>query len=134
LESDYPYENKDGLQCRFQSSKVVAGTRVKNMVNLPNSQYYLKRGIAETPVSVAINAEPLQLYYGGVFQDWWGCEGRVNHAVTGIGYGTENGVAYWLIQNQWGTNWGENGYLKLARTENGPGICGCTTQNTFPRF
>nr|AYV89020.1 cathepsin B1 [Tetranychus truncatus] len=34
-----------------------------------------------------------------------------------IGWGTENGVDYWLAVNQWGTEWGEEGFFKLLAGE-----------------
>ncbi|CAJ0576344.1 unnamed protein product, partial [Mesorhabditis spiculigera] len=40
------------------------------------------------------------------------------HAITLIGYGTENGVDYWLARNQWGSNWGMSGYFKIKRGSN----------------
>merc|ERR1719343_1503408 len=47
---------------------------------------------------------------------------RVDHAVVAIGYGEENGQKYWLIQNSWGPDWGENGYFRIARGEDESGI------------
>jgi len=44
------------------------------------------------------------------------------HAVAGLGYGTENGQPYWLIQNSWGTSWGMNGFGKFKRGINLMGI------------
>jgi len=62
-------------------------------------------------------------------------EGKVlfNHAINIIGYGTEDTdvgpTDYWLIQNSWGANWGENGYAKIAR---GQSICGLAESLFIP--
>ncbi|KAI6224622.1 hypothetical protein M3Y95_00772200 [Aphelenchoides besseyi] len=48
------------------------------------------------------------------------CAGRTNHAVVIIGYGEDDGIPYWLVQNSWGPRWADNGYIKIAmRTDNG---------------
>jgi len=44
------------------------------------------------------------------------------HAVKLIGYGTENGVDYWLCQNSWTTTWGDGGYFKIRRGTDECGI------------
>jgi len=50
------------------------------------------------------------------------CSQNIDHAVTLVGYGTDDGQDYWLVKNSWGTSWGENGYFKAAR-----GTGGCST-------
>lgn len=42
----------------------------------------------------------------------------IDHAVTLVGYGEEDGVKYWQLQNSWGKDWGEGGFLRLERHDN----------------
>eukprot|EP01018_Ginkgo_biloba_P005412 Gb_05701 [translate_table: standard] len=44
------------------------------------------------------------------------------HAVKLIGWGTTDGVDYWLLANSWNTAWGEGGYFKIVRGANECGI------------
>merc|ERR1712241_12310 len=76
-----------------------------------------KHGAVVTGVAAA---GPFSQYKGGIFA---GCNSgqREDHAVTVVGYGTENGVDYWLIKNSWGTSWGEKGYIRMKR---GVKMCG----------
>jgi len=45
-----------------------------------------------------------------------------------VGYGSEKAGDYWIVQNTWGTQWGDHGYIKIARNGDGRGICGIQTQ------
>jgi cathepsin B len=47
------------------------------------------------------------------------------HAIKIIGYGTEDGQDYWLVQNSWTTTWGDGGYFKIAA---GTDECGIESQ------
>jgi hypothetical protein len=59
-------------------------------------------------------------YANGVFS---ACTSKeINHAVLVVGYGTENGVDYWLVKNSWGPNWGNAGKIKMRRGTNECGI------------
>eukprot|EP00929_Paragymnodinium_shiwhaense_P113556 TRINITY_DN81837_c0_g1_i1.p1 TRINITY_DN81837_c0_g1~~TRINITY_DN81837_c0_g1_i1.p1 ORF type:complete len:426 (-),score=95.89 TRINITY_DN81837_c0_g1_i1:376-1653(-) len=43
---------------------------------------------------------------------------RLMHAVKVIGWGSMEGKKYWLIENSWGEDWGEQGYAKILRGGN----------------
>ncbi|KAI1305276.1 Cathepsin B [Halotydeus destructor] len=40
------------------------------------------------------------------------------HAVRLLGWGTENGVPYWLGANSWNAYWGDHGFFKIRRGNN----------------
>jgi len=42
---------------------------------------------------------------------------RLFTGVTVLGFGSDNGRDYWLVENSWGPEWGVNGVAKVARVE-----------------
>lgn len=45
-------------------------------------------------------------YKSGVYKHTSGDE-EGGHAIKILGWGTENGVDYWLVANSWNTDWGD---------------------------
>lgn len=71
------------------------------------------------------------LFFQGVFTGE--CGTSLDHGVVVVGYGSENGVDYWLVRNSWGTGWGEDGYFKMQRNVRTPtGKCGITMEASYP--
>jgi cathepsin L len=81
-------------------------------------------------LSIALN-DPFQDYVSGVMDPSVYClpaGSDNNHAVLLVGYGTDaaSGKNYWLVKNSWSTDWGENGYFRMAATTQN--ACGLTAE------
>ncbi|OQR87901.1 cysteine protease family C01A [Achlya hypogyna] len=130
-EEDYTYHAKEGT-CAMKKCKAV--TKVAGFHDVPaNDEQALKAAVAKQPVSVAIEADQpeFQFYKSGVFDK--SCGTKLDHGVLVVGYGEENGKKYWKVKNSWGADWGDQGYIKLAR-EFGPetGQCGVAMVPSYP--
>jgi C1A family cysteine protease len=136
-ETDYPYvsgNTQTSESCASSSCNPV--TTISGCADvLPNNQVVLKEAVAIGPVSIAIEADTryFQSYSGGILTSS-SCGTNLDHGVLIVGYGVENGIKYWLVKNSWGTSWGENGYVKILRSDstNDAGICGIAMQPSFP--
>lgn len=84
------------------------------------------------PISVAINVDPMTFYAGGIFDESACNKTNLDHGVLAVGYGSQDGVDYWLVKNSWGVNWGENGYLRVTRNRGNQ--CGIADDASYPYF
>jgi C1A family cysteine protease len=100
----------------------------------PNDQISLKGAVALNPVSVAIEADTryFQSYSGGIL-DSASCGTSLDHGVLVVGYGVENGIKYWTVKNSWSSTWGDQGYVRILRSDstNDAGICGIAMDPSF---
>jgi C1A family cysteine protease len=135
VEADYPYTASAGSSGSCQSSCDPEVT-VKDCADVPaNNQLALKEAVSFGPVSIAIEADTriFQSYSSGVITSS-SCGTELDHGVLIVGYGTENGIDYWLVKNSWSSSWGDEGYVKIERSDstNDIGICGIAAQPSFP--
>ena len=93
-------------------------------------QNYIKYHLlSHGPCTVCLYAGGLDNYDGSIIKDTSGQvdpnqypSTMVDHAVLCIGWATDTTqkddlgrpLQYWLIQNSWGTSWGDGGYFKFA--------------------
>ncbi|KAL4204680.1 hypothetical protein AMTRI_Chr01g111120 [Amborella trichopoda] len=131
-ESNYPYQAADGNCDTRRASYHAASIRGYREVPANNENELLK-AVVQQPVSVAIDASgyAFQFYKGGIFSGACGTE--LNHGVTAVGYGAQDGKLHWLVKNSWGSRWGEGGYVRMERNiGNKEGICGISMMASYP--
>ncbi|CAD8088427.1 unnamed protein product [Paramecium primaurelia] len=102
--SNYPYvaKNQTCKQTRngtyfINGYSFVGGSQ-------SNVQYYLNN----YPISVGVDASNWQFYKSGIFSN---CTSNgTNHYALAVGFDSANN---WIVQNSWGTQWGDYGVIKL---------------------
>jgi len=78
------------------------------------------------PLVVSFEPKHEFMYYdGGIYstvpnqrREWE----QVDHAVLLVGFGQQHGKKYWLLQNSWGEDWGEQGFFRMVRGSDESGI------------
>ncbi|XP_035248384.1 cathepsin K [Anguilla anguilla] len=131
-EDSYPYVGEDG-QCAYNKSGKAAECRGYKVIPEGN-EHALQVAVAKVgPVSVGIDASlySFQFYKKGVYYDQNCNKDDINHAVLAVGYGvTGKGKKYWIVKNSWGEDWGNKGYIQMARNRNN--FCGIANLASFP--
>lgn len=143
LDTEYPYVS--GTTTKRETCQKCDNYYNSNIINyidiLPNSDNAMMTALSFQPVSVAIEADQrdFQLYSSGVFTGK--CGTKLDHGVGLVGYGTQDGLDYYILKNSWGTSWGINGYMYIGRGNdpltgqaynNGAGQCGVLQQGSYP--
>merc|ERR1712183_223124 len=131
-ERSYPYEARNG-KCRYNAANI--GSNSIGFVDVEaGNEEALKIAVAtQGPCGIGIDAShpSLQFYHKGVYKEQNCSPFNLDHAVLVVGYGVEEtGQAYWLVKNSWGTNWGLQGCVKIARNEDN--MCGVASAASYP--
>ncbi|MED6256842.1 hypothetical protein ATANTOWER_028975 [Ataeniobius toweri] len=130
-EKSYPYEHQNG-KCRY-SLKGRAAYCSSFHVLPQGDELALQAAVASVgPVAVAVNAmlPSFHMYKGGLYNAPDCNPKLINHAVLVVGYGADKGQDYWLVKNSWGMEWGEGGFIRIAR--NKKNLCGIATLAVYP--
>jgi len=128
LESDLPYTAQT-QQCPENplSGDYPAMTRVRvsGWNALPSNQAkpLMQALVQQGPAVVAVDGNNWFDYERGIF-DSCDKDANLGHAVLAKGYGREGGNDYWLIQNSWGRQWGEEGHIRLLKRADDDSYCG----------
>jgi cathepsin L len=130
-EASYPYTATGPNACHYNAN--TRGATLTSFRDVARgSETALANAVADGVVSVAIDAShsSFQLYTGGVYNEPACSTTQLDHGVLAVGYGDQNNVAYWLVKNSWGANWGLSGYILMSRNRNNQ--CGIATSASFP--
>jgi cathepsin L len=128
LEGDLPYKARTG-QCPQQplAGAFPASQRVRvsgwNALPSNKAKPLMQALVSLGPTVVAVDGNNWFNYESGIFD---GCDkdATIGHAVLAKGYGQDSGTGYWLIQNSWGSQWGEQGHIRLMRHADEDSWCG----------
>ena len=91
----------------------------------------MKIAMSKSVLSVAIEAitPEFRQYKTGIFNST-ACGTHTDHATNVVGWGSSNGVDYWLMRNSWGAGWGDSGYMRIEIVD-GAVICGIQTRPLY---
>ncbi|KAG8510621.1 Cathepsin L1, partial [Galemys pyrenaicus] len=133
-ETSYPYKSREGT-CKYNSKYSAAN--ITGFVDIPQREEALMKAVATVgPVSVAIDAshDSFQFYKEGIYYEPDCSSENLDHAMLVVGYGSEGAESqnnkYWIVKNSWGTKWGMDGYVKIAKDRNNN--CGIATAASYP--
>ncbi len=76
-------------------------------------------------LSIYASDQTFRNYKTGIYNNF-DCATTVNHAVNIVGWGKDPllNIDYFIVRNSWGTSWGDQGYIKIAESDNPLGVCG----------
>ncbi|CAL6062859.1 Cathepsin_B [Hexamita inflata] len=79
----------------------ISKIQIINFILLPNSKKHFE-------------GPPLQFYGGGIYQHEYG-QMTGYKGVEIVGFGEDDGNKYWKVKLDKGTEWGEEGYLRIIK-------------------
>lgn len=130
-----PYKAVDYTSCNTDANPRSPGSKTVAGYVYITGEYEdaMKDAIVNVgPIHVSLHmSSDMAAYSSGIFSDSKNqCANQGNnHAVLLVGYGSENGQDYWLVKNSWGSWWGDQGYIKIAR---GRKLCGIARDAHWP--
>ncbi len=130
-EKDYTYFARRGA-CSLEKPRVPGSSLYGYDFLRPENVDALKRGVNKRPISIALAADSRDfMFYGGGILDNQSLSTEMNHAVLLVGYSEAEEVPYWIIKNSWGTDWGEDGYIRIKMCD-GKGVVGMNQYTVYP--
>eukprot|EP00927_Polykrikos_kofoidii_P014140 TRINITY_DN1616_c0_g1_i2.p1 TRINITY_DN1616_c0_g1~~TRINITY_DN1616_c0_g1_i2.p1 ORF type:complete len:407 (-),score=43.75 TRINITY_DN1616_c0_g1_i2:311-1531(-) len=77
------------------------------------------------PIATSVAADESWFWYSrGIMNTCDTSRPIVNHLVVLVGYGVQGNDKFYELQNSWGQQWGDGGFIKLLRTDEDDELCG----------
>jgi C1A family cysteine protease len=122
MEADYNYTGKPS-KCNNSCKSVVNITNYAslNTGDVLTTERIMQYVLNLQPIAVSIDSNCLRSYVSGVIADTT-CYQNLNYNALIVGYNTELHVGYWIVKADFGSDWGEAGYFRVAMFYNIMGI------------
>jgi len=116
-EASYPYKSGGGSTPACNLNGKTVGAKITDYENLQPTEAAIANFMyTGGPVSVGVDATSWLSYTSGIITN---CISRgMDHSVLAVGYNDTHVPSYWVIKNSWGTSWGEQGYVRIAKGSN----------------
>jgi cysteine peptidase B len=116
-EASYPYVSGDGIVPACSPSGKTVGATITGHTDLPHSESQMATWMSTNgPIAIAVDATSWQTYVSGIMTDC--ISQQIDHGVLAVGYDDTYSTPYWIVKNSWGTSWGEQGYIRVAKGSN----------------
>jgi C1A family cysteine protease len=123
---NYPYISNKNDFCSQNVPREIGSNITEYSYIIPESIDHMKYSVLQNPVAIALDADNIyfRFYKDGVIDLPVNASHSLNHAVLLVGYDHDDKGMYWIIQNSWGTQWGDQGFCKLrVRPKEGTLLC-----------
>lgn len=140
-ETAYPYTSSStgsGQPTCLMPGQCQTSVTISSSGTVPaKNDLALQSQVLQQPVVITLYAgDPTFTYYSsGVYTG--PCSDSTDHNVIAYGFDVDplTGLQYWKLKNQWGTFWGEGGYMRMLRNpvmNSGQGQCLMYTGSYYP--
>lgn len=132
-EADYKYTARNGNCKKGSTPRAIKISGCVNVTRDDND--VLLEALALGPVSIAVTADNMNFRYyrSGILTVCGRTTAQLDHGITLVASGNDNGVDYWDAKNSWGGSWGAKGYIRIKRDSGkGPGICQLAREASYP--
>lgn len=115
-----PFESQNGIvppcpnKCAMEELSFTKFKAPKSTIKFLKNASQVKEEVYKNgPVTAGMQTyADLSAYRGGIYKPATSRK-TDRHAIVIVGWGVEDGVEHWIVQNSWGPKWGENGYFRI---------------------